>query len=41
LIGKTPFGRATIVTLGINLPHRIELRETLMSEGRFPPTSSQ
>ena len=41
LIGRTPFGRATIVTLGINLPHRIELRETLICEGRFPPTSSQ
>ena len=41
LVGKTPFGRVTIVTLAINLPHRIELREALMLEGRFPPRSSE
>jgi len=39
LIGKTAIGRATIATLAINLQHRIELRETLMLEGRFPPKS--
>ncbi|HEV2948061.1 MAG TPA: HNH endonuclease signature motif containing protein [Gemmataceae bacterium] len=39
LVGRTPLGRATIVTLGINLAHRLELRELLMFEGQFPRQS--
>ncbi len=37
LVGRTAIGRAIIATLGINLSHRVELRETLISEGTFPP----
>lgn len=37
LAGRTPIGRVTVDVLGINLPHRVELRETLMVEGVFPP----
>jgi hypothetical protein len=37
LIGRTPIGRVTIVVLRINDPFRIELRETLIEEGVFPP----
>jgi hypothetical protein len=37
LIGRTAIGRATVVTFGINLPHRVELREILIAEGAFPP----
>jgi hypothetical protein len=36
LVGRTAVGRATIATLGINLPHRVELREMLITEGVFP-----
>jgi len=36
LVGRTTTGRATIVTLGINRSHRIELREGLIAEGEFP-----
>jgi HNH endonuclease len=32
LHGKTPVGRATILCLGINLPHRVALRENLAYE---------
>ena len=38
LIGKTAIGEATISVLEINLPYRVSLRETLISEGIFPPT---
>lgn len=37
LMGRTAVGRATVATLAINLPHRVELRETLIHEGVFPP----
>lgn len=36
LVGRTAIGRATIVTFGINLPHRVELRKALIDEGLFP-----
>jgi hypothetical protein len=37
LVGRTPIGRATVVVLEINLPDRVELRESLMAEDVFPP----
>jgi hypothetical protein len=37
LLGRTRIGRATIAVLGINLLHRIALRQALVKEGRFPP----
>jgi len=37
LVGRSAIGRATVVTLGINLPHRVELRQFLIGEGTFPP----
>ena len=37
LVGNTPCGRATIDVLNINAPHRIDLRELLISGGVFPP----
>ena len=37
LVGVTQTGRVTVDVLAINLPHRIRLREALVSEGAFPP----
>jgi hypothetical protein len=37
LVGRTAIGRATIAVLKINHPDRIQLRESLMEEGVFPP----
>jgi hypothetical protein len=37
LVGRTPTGRATVEVLGMNLAHRVMLREELMAAGRFPP----
>jgi hypothetical protein len=37
LVGKTPIGRATVEVLGMNLSHRVMLREELIAAGRFPP----
>lgn len=37
LIGRTAIGRTTIAVLGMNLPHRVTLREALLAAGRFPP----
>ena len=37
LIGLTPSGRATVITLKINLDYRIDLRQGLIDEGKFPP----
>jgi hypothetical protein len=34
LVGRTAIGRTTIAVLGMNLPHRITLREALMASGR-------
>jgi putative hemolysin len=39
LFGRTAIGRTTIEVLEINLPHRVEIRETLIAEGVFPPKS--
>ena len=36
LAGQTQEGRATVVVLAINLPHRAVLRESLMAEGVYP-----
>jgi hypothetical protein len=36
LIGRTPTGRATIVVLAVNLPHRVAQRTALIEEGVFP-----
>ena len=32
ILGRSPMGRATVATLGINLEHRIALRELLIRE---------
>jgi hypothetical protein len=37
LAGRTPTGRATVVTLRINLDHRVAHRDELIDEGVFPP----
>jgi hypothetical protein len=37
LVGRTAIGRATVAVLGMNLPHRVRLREALIAAGRFPP----
>ncbi|MBV9123403.1 MAG: HNH endonuclease [Planctomycetes bacterium] len=36
LIGRTPYGRATVATLRINLDHRVAYRQALIDEGVFP-----
>jgi hypothetical protein len=36
LSGRTAVGRVTVEVLGINLPHRLELRIALVEEGVFP-----
>jgi hypothetical protein len=33
LVGRTPIGRATVLVLGMNLPHRVTLREALLEAG--------
>jgi hypothetical protein len=37
LVGRTAIGRTTVVVLGMNLPHRVTLREALIASGDFPP----
>jgi HNH endonuclease len=37
LFGRTASGRATVVTLHINLDHRVAHRQMLIVEGVFPP----
>jgi hypothetical protein len=37
LVGQTPCGRATVVTLRINLNYRVDLRQGLIDEGVFSP----
>lgn len=37
LVGRTAVGRVTVSLLHINDPDRVELRESLTLEGRFPP----
>ncbi|WP_165075384.1 HNH endonuclease [Paludisphaera rhizosphaerae] len=36
LTGRTASGRATVVTLAINLDYRVDLRQSLIDEGVFP-----
>ncbi len=38
LVGRTAIGRTTVAVLGMNLPHRIILREALIAVGRVPPS---
>ncbi|HZZ79288.1 MAG TPA: HNH endonuclease signature motif containing protein [Gemmataceae bacterium] len=40
LVGRTDIGRATIEVLEINLPRRIALRQSLIDDGSFDPTSA-
>jgi HNH endonuclease len=37
LVGRTASGRATIITLRLNLDYRVNLRQGLIDEGRFLP----
>ena len=37
LLGRTAIGRTTVAVLGINLLHRVTLREALMAAGSWPP----
>lgn len=37
LVGLTAIGRATILVLSINDPLRVDVRQSLMDEGLFPP----
>jgi hypothetical protein len=37
LIGRTAVGRATVAVLDMNHEERIELRQSLIDEGLFPP----
>ena len=41
LVGRTAIGRATIAVLEINLSHCINLRQSLIEEGLFPPAISE
>lgn len=36
LVGRTPYGRATIAVLQVNAPHRVAQRAALIAEGVFP-----
>ena len=40
LVGLTPTGRATVIVLEINLDYRVDLRQSLIDEGVFPPEES-
>jgi HNH endonuclease len=37
LVGLTPIGRVTVIVLEINLDYRVDLRQSLIDEGVFPP----
>lgn len=37
LVGRAPIGRVTVAVLNTNDPFRVELRESLLAEGLFPP----
>ncbi len=39
LVARSAIGRVTIYVLGINLPHRVALRQMLIDEGVLPPTA--
>lgn len=36
LVGRTAVGRATVAVLGMNLSHRVTLRQELIAAGRLP-----
>jgi HNH endonuclease len=36
ILGRTAIGRVTVYVLGINLPHRVALRQLLIDEGSLP-----
>lgn len=38
LVGRTAIGRTTVAVLGMNLPHRVTLREALITAGRVLPS---
>jgi 5-methylcytosine-specific restriction endonuclease McrA len=38
LVGRTAIGRVTVALLRINDEYRVELRESLIDEGAFPPS---
>jgi len=40
VIPRTAIGRVTVGVLAMNEPDRVQLRETLIDEGLFPPTES-
>ena len=40
LAARSAIGRVTIYVLGINLSHRVALRQLLIDEGVFPPAGS-
>ena len=37
LLGLTAIGRVTVLVLEINLDYRVDLRHSLIEEGKFPP----
>jgi hypothetical protein len=37
IVGRTAIGRTTIVMLALNHPDLVEVRQSLIEEGRFPP----
>jgi hypothetical protein len=37
LLGRTSIGRVTIAVLAINASYRLQVRQTLIAEGVFPP----
>jgi hypothetical protein len=39
LVGRTSVGRVTVAVLAMNDPDVVEVRESLMEEGLFPPPS--
>lgn len=40
IVGKTPIGRATAELLKFNRPEQIEIRQTLIEVGLYPPIDS-
>lgn len=37
IVGRTPIGRVSVNVLALNLPGRVELRESLIAEGLIVP----
>jgi hypothetical protein len=37
VVGRTAIGRATVAVLAMNAPEIVEVRESLLEEGIFPP----